>query len=75
MSLMLGEKRDLQAMASFNGKRHRLFSLPMRENHGKIEGVTSNSDLCKVWEKTIGKLQDRDFVEDLSGADSSSDKM
>lgn len=75
MSLMLGEKRDLQALASCHGKRHRLFSLPMREYHGKIKGATSNSALCKTWAKTIGKLQDRSFVKDLLGADSSSEKM
>lgn len=75
MSLMLGEKRDLQALASCHGKRHRLFSLPMREYHGKIKGATSNSALCKTWAKTIGKLQDRGFVKDLLGADSSSEKM
>lgn len=74
MSLMLGEKRDLQALASCNGKRHRLSSLPMRE-YGKIKGATSNSALCKTWVKTIGKLQDRGFVKDLSGADSSSEEM
>lgn len=41
----------------------------------KIKGATSNSALCKIREKTIGKLQDRDFVKDLSGADSSSEKV
>lgn len=47
----------------------------MREIHGKIKGATSNSALCKIWEKTMGKLQDRDFVKDLSGADSASEKI
>lgn len=75
MSLMLGEKKNLQALASCDDKRHRMFSLPMRENHGKIKGAISNSASCKIWEKTIGKLQDRDFAKDLSGADSSSEKM
>lgn len=74
MSLMLGEKRDLQALARCNGKRLRLVSLSMRKNHGKIKAATSNSALCKIWEKTIGKLQDRDFVKNVSGADSSSEK-